>query len=246
MIPMGFAAGYISGTLASGAQPGPSGFAGSAREQARGILQGPQYQSRPQRSFQPFAGALGAIGRWFDRTFGPAWRWVGHHLFHPVGNWLTADIGLPWPLTVLVVALIAGVVVGVVLVKRRPRVDFEEIARSGVFANDDPQKLEELAQQAENAGDLRSAVRLRFRAGVATLDRLGVINRGVTRTTRELSEALGSRDFDVLAADLEAIVYGGVVATAEQAAVARSGWCTVTMEAARKAEVERSPTGSSR
>jgi hypothetical protein len=163
-----------------------------------------------------------------------------------LGNWVTTDIGLPWPVTVLVVALIAGVVVGVILVRRRPRIDFEEIARSGVFASDDPQKLEELAQQAEIVGDLQSAVRLRFRAGVATLDKLGVINRGVTRTTRELSEALGSRDFDVLAADLEAIVYGGVVATAEQAAAARSGWRTVTMDAARKVEVERSSTRPTR
>jgi hypothetical protein len=246
MIPMGFVAGPLSGTLASSTQPGPSGFADSARKQVRGILNGSQYQSRPQRSFQPLAGALGAIGRWFERTFGPAWRWVGHHFFHPLANWVTTDVGLPWPVTVLVVALVVGVVVGVILVRRRPRIDFEEIARSGVFAGDDPQKLEELAQQAEIAGDLRSAVRLRFRAGVGTLDRLGVINRGVTRTTRELSEALDSADFDVLAADLEAIVYGGVMATPEQAAVARSGWRTVTMEAAHKVEVERSSTGPTR
>jgi hypothetical protein len=243
MIPMGFPIGPESGPIAlSVASSGrnPSGFAGSAREQARRILDEPQYQSRPAHSFQPLTGALGAIGRWFDRVFGPAWRWTAHHLVHPVGNWLTGDIGLPWPVSVLAIALLVGVVVGVVLIRRRPKLDFEEMGSAGERANEDPNTLEELALQAERAGDLRAAVRLRFRAGVADLEKLGVINRGVTRTTRQLSDLLGSAEFDVLAEDLESIVYGGATATPEQADVARSGWPVVKLEAARKVEASKS------
>jgi hypothetical protein len=247
MIPMGFPIGLEDGPLAlrvASTGRNPSGFAGSAREQARRILDGPQYQSRPARSFQPLTGALGAIGRWFERVFGPAWRWVAHHLFHPVGNWLTSDIGLPWPVTVLAIALVVGVVVGVVMIRRRPKLDFEEIGSAGQLANEDPMRLEELALQAERAGDLRAAVRLRFRAGVADLEKLGLINRGVTRTTRQLSDLLGSAEFDVLAEDLESIVYGGATATPEHAEVARSGWPVVKLEAERKVEAKRSAARS--
>ena len=64
---------------------------------------------RPERTFQPLRGAIAATGRWFDRVFGPAWRWVDHHLFHPVGRWFTTDIGLSWPVVVLAIALVVGI-----------------------------------------------------------------------------------------------------------------------------------------
>lgn len=226
----------IAAGEAASPRPDPGGFAGAARRQAHLILSRPQYQSRPEKSFHPLSGALGAMGRWFERVFGPAWRWLVHHLFHPVGSWVTTDIGIPWPVTVLVVALVAGVIVGVIRIRGRSRIDFEEPARTGRIEREDPHALEQLARQAELAGDLRAAIRLRFRAGVADLDRLGVISRGPTRTTGELSNALGSRQFDVLAADLEAVVYGGVEPTAEQADVARSGWLVVVSQASHKKE----------
>lgn len=235
---MGFHSAPLQLAASSNPPPGPSGFAGAARKQVHLILSGPQYQSRPERSFQPLSGVLGAIGRWFERVFGPSWRWIGHHLFHPVANWVTTDIGLPWQVVVLVVALVAGVVVGVVRIRRRPRLNFEAPTGVRAIQRDDPHALEQLARQAELAGDLRAAIRLRFRAGVADLDNLGVISRGPTRTTGELSNALGSKQFDALAADLEAVVYGGVEPTTQQAEVARSGWRVVVSEVAHARSVD--------
>jgi hypothetical protein len=234
MISMGFRSAPLAERAASG-PPEPNGFAGAARRQVRHILSGPQYHSRPERTFQPLSGALAATGRWFERVFGPAWRWIGHHLFHPVGNWVTSDIGIPWPVAILVLALLAGVVAGVIRIRRRPRIDFEAGATSGVFQREDSEGLERLARQAELAGDLRAAIRLRFRAGVADLDKLGVISRGPTRTTAELSSALSSAQFDELAADLEAVVYGEIEPTPKQADLARSGWPVVVSQAALKA-----------
>jgi hypothetical protein len=240
MVPMGSQAARLAGVVTSGTGSDPGGFSAAARKHVRHILAGSQYQSRPERSFQPLAGALGAIGRWFERVFGPPWRWIAHHLLHPVGTWFTSDLGLPWPIAVLVVALIAGVALGVIRIRRRPRIGFDENADGAGGHGEDPRTLEKLAQQAELAGDLRAAIRLRFRAGIADLDRLGVISRGPTRTTRELSDTLSSAQFDALAADLEAIVYGGVAPTPEQAAHARSGWSVVKSQAMHHVEPLRS------
>jgi hypothetical protein len=222
----------------AGAGGSGNAAASSARKQVRHILEGPQYHSRPERTFQPFRGAIDATGRWFDRVFGPAWRWVAHHLFHPLGTWLTTDIGLPWPVTILAIALIAGLVAGVISIRRRPRIGFAGMSAGGTLAGEDPRRLEELARQAELAGDLRAAIRLRFRAGVANLDNLGVISRGPTRTTAEIADALGSEEFDALAADLEEIVYGGVAATQQQALVSRSAWPVVVSQAEHAVRTE--------
>lgn len=216
-----------------------SGIAGSARKQVRRILEGPQYHSRPERTFQPLKGAIDATGRWFDRVFGPAWRWVIHHVFHPLGAWLTTDIGLPWPVAILAIALLAGLVVGVFAIRRRPRVGFEEASAGGTRFAEDPSRLEELARQAELSGDLRNAIRLRFRAGVANLDKVGVISRGPTRTTAEIADALDSDEFDALAADLEAIVYGGITATQQQALASRSVWPVVVSQAEHAVRTEK-------
>ena len=234
MVPMGFQSALFAAGTATSPRPDPSGFAGEARRQVHLILSKPQYQSRPEKSFQPLSGALGAIGWWFERVFGPGWRWLVHHLFHPIGTWVTTDIGLPWPVTLLVAALVVGVVGGTIRIRRRPRIDFEVPGGTGGIQREDPHALEQLARQAELAGDLRAAIRLRFRAGVADLDRLGAISRGPTRTTGELSNALESRQFDALAADLEAVVYGGVEPTPEQADAARSGWRVVVSQVTQK------------
>jgi hypothetical protein len=218
---------------AQAAQPSPGGFAASARHQARQILSGSQYQTRPERSFRPFAGVLGAIGRFFHRVFAPLWRFLVDHLFHPVSGPLSDVLGNWWPLLVLFVALIAGVLVGRIVIKRRS-VRSRTVAREITDAEfEDPDGLDVMARQAELDGDMQAAVRLRFRAGVIRLERMGVINRAPTLTDRELSRSLRSDTFDALASDLESIVYGGATATEQQAADALSGWSKITLEVAR-------------
>ena len=223
----------IAREYAHAAQTSPGGFAASARHQARQILSGSQYQTRPERSFRPFAGVLGAIGRFFHRVFDPLWRFLVDHLFHPVSGPLSDVFGNWWPLLVLFVALVAGVLVGRIVIKRRSlpgRKVLGEIAETEV---EDPDGLEVMARQAELDGDMQAAVRLRFRAGVIRLERMGAITRAPTLTDRELSRSLRSGTFDALASDLESIVYGGAMATEQQAADALSGWSKVNLEVAR-------------
>ena len=102
--------------LALFTQSNPSGFAASARHEARQILSGSQYQSRPERSFRPLAGVLGAIGRFFDRVFGPLWRFltpliVSGPLSNVFGDW--------WPILVLAAVVVAGLLMGRIVIRRR-------------------------------------------------------------------------------------------------------------------------------
>ncbi len=230
--------------IARSAQGDPGGFAASARHQAREILSGSQYQSRPERSFRPLAGVLGAIGRFFDRVFGPPWRFLEHHLFHPLSGQLSDVFGNWWPVLVLALVVVGGVLVGRVVIKRRSRPDRQVVERTSPLPDQDPDSIDALARQAELDGDLQRAVRLRFRAGVIRLERLGAVDRGPTRTDRQISERLNSSTFDALATDLESIVYGGSAATAEQAADAVSGWRTVTIEASRNLKTAESSSGA--
>jgi hypothetical protein len=219
-------------------QGSPGGFASTARNQARQILSGSQFQTRPQRSLRPLAGALGAIGRFLDRVFGPLWRFIDDHVLHPVSGPLSDAFGDWWPLLILAVALVAGVLVGRILIKRRalPSLEFARVNRAGAI--EDPDDLEEMARRAELDGDLQGAVRLRFRAGVIRLERIGAVSRGPTLTDRELSTSLRSTTFDSLAADLESIVYGGAPATEQQAADALAGWRNITLEASRNLKLK--------
>jgi hypothetical protein len=223
----------IARGYAHAAQTSPGGFAASARHQARQILSGSRYQTRPERSFRPFAGVLGAIRRFFHRVFGPLWKFLVDHLFHPVSGPLSDVFGNWWPLLVLFVALVAGVLVGRIVIKRRSRPGRTVLREITDAEFEDLDGLEVMARQAELDGDMQAAVRLRFRAGVIRLERMGAISRAPTLTDRELSRSLRSGTFDALASDLESIVYGGATATVQQAADALSGWSKVTLEVAR-------------
>jgi hypothetical protein len=155
------------------------------------------------------------------------------HVFHPVSGPLSDVFGSWWPLLVLFIALLAGVIVGRILIRRRAVPGRKVTGQINMPADEDPDELEVRARQAERDGDLQAAVRLRFRAGVIRLERMGVVHRAPTRTDRELSRSLHSVTFDALASDLESIVYGGAPATEQQAADALSGWHTITLEVAR-------------
>jgi len=210
------------------------GFASSARRQAKEILSGSQYQSRPQRSIHPFSGVLNAVGRWLERTFDPVGRWIESHVLHPSADGLAGALGPWWPYVVLGILIVAGAIAGAVVIRRRAKPGRE----SGVVSAEpgqraDADELEKLARKAELGGDLDTAVRLSYRAGITRLEELGIVRFGLTRTDRQLSETLGSRTFDTLAADFESIAYGGARASAKQAADAREGWRLVASEAER-------------
>jgi hypothetical protein len=211
--------------------PDPGGFAANARREAHQILSGSQYQRRPQRTFDPLGGVIRTVGRWLGDVFYPPAHWIWHHFLSPVSGDFANAFGSFWPVVAGLLLMIIGILIGRYAISKRQRIDTGPPGANPIFMSEDPQQLDLLAEGAEGRRDWHEAIRLRFRAGILRLDRTGAIDRGTTKTTRQISAALGSPTFDALSVDLEAIVYAGAPATAEQADRAREGWPIVVSEA---------------
>lgn len=210
-----------------------TGFGASARQEARRILAQPPYTTRPSRPFRPLAGVLHAIGRALDWLFGRPASWLYHHLLVHLGHGFSATFGNWWPLVLGAMALGAGALLGIGLVRRRTRVGPAPPAGTEHAADTD-ESAAELVQQAdlaEAAGDHEQAVRLRFRAGLLQLEARGAIANRHVQTDRQLSRQLSSPTFARLAERHEEIVYAGDVANQSDAEAARAGWPRVLSEA---------------
>lgn len=172
-----------------------------------------------------------ALGRALDAAFGRPARWLYHHVLVRLGHDFTVPFGGFWPLVAGALALALGVVVAVLLVRRRsrPAVQPEQSERDAPLQ--DPGELEAEAEAAERAGDHERAVRLRFRAGLLHLVRRGALPDADARTDRQLATMLGSATFARLARRHEHIVYGRENATPEDSATARRDWPRVLQEA---------------
>jgi hypothetical protein len=133
----------------------------------------------------------------------------------------------------VLLAAIAFLVVRLV-VRRSARLGRSDRLAATEVASDDPAVLERQADDAESKGDLESAVRLRFRAGLLRLERRGLLAERDTRTSREIAAILGSPSFTHLAADLEEILYAEVPADASHAEAARTLWPRVPEESASR------------
>ncbi|MEJ7892102.1 MAG: DUF4129 domain-containing protein [Solirubrobacteraceae bacterium] len=153
-----------------------------------------------------------AVGRWLGDRFGA----IDGVL--PGGSWLV------WVLIGLAVAVVA-----VALARMYAGRAVASVARARAAADAvvDPAALERAAEAAERAGDYELAVRLRFRAGVARLERTDVLAPGGLRTTAEIGGVLDSAEFDALGTDFDAIAYGGRPAGSDDAAAARERWGAV-------------------
>lgn len=87
--------------------------------------------------------------------------------------------------------------------------------------------LERASSLAERDGRFEDAVRLRFRAGLLRLNERRRIASARTTPTVEVSRALGSPHFDLLARRFDEIAYGGSSAAEADAREARSEWARV-------------------
>jgi hypothetical protein len=163
-----------------------------------------------------------------------------HGIFVRFGNWLESLLGaVPggriggWVLLALLVAAVT-ILVGVV-VRRRGR--SWEVGPPGVAEAErvaGPDELERRAADAERAGDLDAAVRLRFAAGLLRLDRAQAIELRPSLTSGEVGRALRSADYDAVARTHDAVTYGGRRADGEDAAHAREAWPAIVGEARRR------------
>jgi hypothetical protein len=194
---------------------------GEARRHAEDILSDRRFRDDPAP--RPLRGPL---------------EWIGDRL-EPVGSWL-ADVldAVPlWLWIALAVAVAAAVLARLAVVARRRRAGRGPAparAARDDHAPEDPAGLERRADAAERAGDLGTAVRLRFRAGLLRLGEHGAIAYRPSLTTGEVRDALGSAAFDELAGRFEAIAYGGREAGPPDVEHARRSWPAVIREAARR------------
>jgi hypothetical protein len=168
---------------------------------------------------------------------GPA-QWLGDRV-HGITTWIGDRFSaVPDVVWIMVgIAAVAAIVARVIVVSRRRRVSVAAGAGArgpGADAPEDPDDLERAADDAEHAGDLDRALRLRFRAGLLRLGRRGAIEYRPSVTTGEVRRALGSDTFDELARAFENVAYGGRAAAAPDVDNARRDWPRVLQESGRR------------
>jgi hypothetical protein len=141
-------------------------------------------------------------------------------------------VGTPAWIAIAAAVVIAALVVAVRLSSSRGRQHFT--SRRVVGDDEDglgPDDLERRADEAERQGDLDTALRLRFKAGLARLDDAGVVRLRPGLTNAAVSRTLRSREFDGLAGDFDEVAYGGRPATTADVTTARSTWPAVVATA---------------
>jgi hypothetical protein len=209
-----------------------SSFSSGARAQVHDILSRPPYTKAPSHTPRPLAGVLHALGRALNAVVGGPARWLYHHVLLHVGHGFEAAFGGWWEVVAAALAVAVGVTAALLIARRRARVSSRtQTDTTFVGVDEDPDDLEHRAEIAEAAGDHETAVRLRFRAGLARLQRAGIVANPGSRTDRQLSAVLGSRIFDALAGRHETIVYAGDLATEADSAAAREQWPRVQADA---------------
>jgi Domain of unknown function (DUF4129) len=193
----------------------------SARRAAHDIVESRRF--RPEEVPKPLEGVL----RWLGDRLEPIGR-----LLDPIIDFFSQGLG-----RILFVALLLAGVAFVAYRLSRTRIGRATHDRSARKARGetslDPDELERGAAAAEARGDLDLAIRLRFRAGLLRLDRIGAIRFRPSITSSQVARSLRSRDFEELAASFDAVAYGGQPAEPADLEDARDRWPRVLTEARR-------------
>ena len=181
-----------------------------ARERARGILRERRFRATPLP--RPLRGVFRPIGR----VLADGFRWLADRL--PGGD------AAVWALLALAV-LGTSVLLTLRTLRRRSSGGHGAAQPATARARaDDPERLEHEAEEAERAGDLRRALRLRFRAGLLRLDAARVIAFRPSISTVDVARRVRSEEFAALARTFDEVVYGGRPAAQDDVAEARERW----------------------
>jgi hypothetical protein len=151
---------------------GSSWDADRARAEARDILSERRFRSvDPPR---PLRGFFETIGDWLRRSF------------ESVADVFPGGDSALWVVLGVIAVAIAAVVARSVI-RRRGTKGGDATPRVSDATGDDPRRLERQADDAERAGDLEKAIRLRFRAGLLQLGDAGAIEWHTSITTGQVS-----------------------------------------------------------
>ncbi|MDQ3772160.1 MAG: DUF4129 domain-containing protein [Actinomycetota bacterium] len=182
----------------------PALSADEARDAADAILAERRFDEASDVP-RPLEGVIEWLGDRLEDVFGPVVGVI-------VDGW-RAIVGIVPGGEVTVVVLLAALVLALLVVvvqrsaRRRARVDFEHRAASGARLR--PGDLEREADEAERVGDLKRALRLRFRAGLLRLEDRRIINTARFVTSAEVARRLDSPAFGDVARLFDEVVYGG-------------------------------------
>ena len=195
----------------------------AAREAARDVLDERRFQ--PTSVPAPLRDVREQIGEWLRSAGGPfeaAFEWLADHI--PGGP------PVLWAMLATLVLAIAALLAG------RAGAGRETVpAAAGVRGEErmSAAQLRREADEAERAGELEEALRLRFRAGLVELDHRELIELRPALTNRELLDAVPSPTLAELVDGFEAVAYGGRPAAEDDVRGARDGWPRVPDEAGR-------------
>jgi hypothetical protein len=202
-------------SLAGDTAPRPAVDADTAQGEAREIVS--------ERRFR---------GTEVPRPFRRLVRWLGDRLA-PAGaaldrlaGWLPGGRSALWTLLGAAVALAAAIVASR-MGRRRAARALEDAGAPAHAKALDPARLEREAREAERRGDLVTALRLLFRAGLLRLDRGRAIVLRDSLTTGEVRRRLRLPEFDALARTFDEVVYGGRPPEAGDVEAFRRSWTSV-------------------
>ena len=209
--------------VAPAAAPASDSPAARARAQAREVL--------AQRRFQPTA--LPSPLRSVRERVGSALRRAGRP-FEAAYDWVASRLpgGPPVLLALLAGAMLAAAAALATRAAAR-RASAPSDAADGAGGPRERLSAARLRQQADRAerqGDLESALRLRFRAGLVELDSRELIELRPALTNHELLRSVPSPTLANLIDGFEAVAYGGRPAVAGDVDEAREGWPRVPEE----------------
>jgi hypothetical protein len=196
---------------------------GAARDRAAQILSERRFHDGPAP--RPLHGVFVAIGKAVKFVTDPIGR-----LLDSLSKRVPGGAPVVWLLVAGLVVAAAAFLTSQSVRRRRAAVERLRGASLGTGGGLDPDALEREAEEAERAGELDHAVRLRFRAGLLRLDRARAIEFRPSITTTEVSGALGSDTFDELALTFEEVAYGGRQARPPDLDAARREWPALLAE----------------
>jgi hypothetical protein len=190
--------------------------AAAARDQARDIVAGRRFS--PPEVPGPFRGVLERLADWLAPVL---------DLIPALDDLVPGGRPVVWALLVLLVGGVAALLAARTLRGRTAGGAARRAATGSAPVTEDPDTLDRRAREAAERGEHELALRLGFRAGLARLDRRGVIELRPSLSTGDVARALHSPQFDRTAARFDEVVYGRRPAAADDVTAARAAWSAV-------------------